>query len=153
MKKIKRLLCISLAAMSLLVGSSLSVSAAGNIQDSIVTVGPVVNDGGTPFMTRWREKRDATSAYVKNDASSGGSLLCWVHRSNSSTEYVSQSVDRYYGKLTYNGASKNAKTVKKNWYYYLPNYVHEDGYKYAAIGYIMNYEHVTYKFYWSPDSI
>ena len=45
------------------------------------------------------------------------------------------------------------KNLPKGTYYYLPNYVKEDGYKYATLGYIMNKEAVSYHIAWSPDSI
>ena len=138
---------------SLLTVCGLPVSARGNVSDSIIQIQAYLNDGGTPWQSEFRPKWDYTSSYVKNDNASGGSLLCWVNRSHTETNYSDDTVDRYYGYLTYNGASQNAKTVYPNCYYYLPNYVKEDGYEYAGLGYIMNSEGVYYKIYWSPDSI
>ena len=61
--------------------------------------------------------------------------------------------DRYYGHDTYNGASKNQVKVAPGQSKKLTNYVYEDGYSYAGIGFIMQKEYVEYNFYWSPDSI
>ena len=75
-----------------------------------------------------------------------------ISTNNKNTSSV-KTVDRYYGSWSYNGATKNMKNLPKGTYYYLPNYVKEDGYKYATLGYIMNKEAVSYHIAWSPDSI
>jgi len=90
---------------------------------------------------------------AKNKSTSGGSLSAWVQRTNNKNTSSVKTVDRYYGSWSYNGATKNMKNLPKGTYYYLPNYVKEDGYKYATLGYIMNKEAVSYHIAWSPDSI
>lgn len=109
------------------------------------------NSGGTPYMSAWKTKLTDHYVYVKNNSSSGGSLSCWVHRTNNSSSTSNNTVDRYYGKWTYNGASMHAVTVSKGKSKNLTNYVHEDGYTYAALGYIMNRENVAYSITWGPD--
>ena len=90
---------------------------------------------------------------AKTRAHQGGSLSAWVQRTNNKNTSSVKTVDRYYGSWSYNGATKNMKNLPKGTYYYLPNYVKEDGYKYATLGYIMNKEAVSYHIAWSPDSI
>ena len=99
------------------------------------------------------EKKDYTSVWCENKSTSGGSLSAWVQRTNNKNTSSVKTVDRYYGSWSYNGATKNMKNLPKGTYYYLPNYVKEDGYKYATLGYIMNKEAVSYHIAWSPDSI
>lgn len=132
---------------------ALSANAAGNINDTIVYKEANQNSGGTPYRSAWRGKWDYTSAYCMNTTTSGGSATVWVHRTNNSKTSSQYTVDRYYGKWSYNGATRNSKTVYRGKYVYLPNYVKEDGYNYAALGYIMNKEGVKYKMWWSPDSV
>ena len=103
-------------------------------------------------MSGFRSKTDYTSVWCENKSTSGGSILAWVHRSKTNSASV-HSIDRYYGSWSYNGATKNAKTISRGSYYYLTNYVKEDGDKYAALGWIMNTEGKAYKIAWSPDSI
>jgi hypothetical protein len=98
-------------------------------------------------------RKDYTSVWCENKSTSGGSLSAWVQRTNNKNTSSVKTVDRYYGSWSYNGATKNMKNLPKGTYYYLPNYVKEDGYKYATLGYIMNKEAVSYHIAWSPDSI
>ena len=152
----KRILCACLLAVCLLTFSAVrpvSAKAAGNYKDWIVECDALDTGGGTCWRTPWRSKLDNTKAYVKNTYDSGGAILCWVERSRSSFDQSADCVDRYYGHGSYNGATQNAKMVYRGWYYYLTNYVYEDHYSYAAIGFIPWTENVYYKFYWSPDSI
>jgi len=159
---IKKLICFSLMSICLLSCFVFSVSAAQNIDDYIIVIEAQHNSGGTAYISpQYRRKYNDTSVYCENYSISGGSASCWVHRlSTSGNSDVptpntgnSSRVDRYYGgTLPYNGPP-NRKLVPKGTYYYLPNYVNEDGYTHAALGYIMNKEVVKYKLGWSPDSI
>ncbi len=126
--------------------------SSGNYHDTLFTVSAIDNEGGTPYYTDFRTKEDATSSYVRSDSSNQSNLYCWVIRS-SDGNYDGDVTDRYYGHDTYNGASQNQVRVAPGQHAYLKNYVHEDGYNYAGIGFIMQREAVEYNFYWSPDSI
>lgn len=153
MKTIKKAVALCLALISMISVFCIPANAAGNITDSLINIKAVNNNGGTPRMSFWRSKRDYTSVWCENKSSSGGSLSAWVHRTNNTSTTSVYTVDRYYGNWSYNGATKNMKTLPKGTYYYLPNYVKEDGYTYATLGYIMNKESVAYSIAWSPDSI
>lgn len=153
MKTSKKLIALFLLLVCIASYCSYSVSAAGNITDTIINISATNNNGGTPYRSGWRTKTDYTSVWCENMSTSGGSLSAWVHRANSTSATSASSVDRYYGSYSYNGATQNMATLPKGTYYYLPNYVKEDGYKYAALGYIMNKEKVSYQIAWSPDSI
>ncbi len=146
---------ISFLAVSCAISSfaCISANAVGNIQNRYIYIKAINNDGGTTHRSSWEEKRDATSVWCENLSNSGGSLSAWVQRSNSTSAGSVNTVDRYYGSWSYNGATKNMKSLPKGTYYYLDNYVYEDGYSYAALGYIMSREHVDYHIEWSPDSI
>ncbi len=144
-------LCLVLTVMMSFFG--ISANAAGNITDRPINIDANNNDGGVPYRSTWERKTDATSVWCENKSTSGGSLSAWVHRTNNTSVSSVYTVDRYYGSWSYNGATKNMKTLPKGTYYYLPNYVYEDGYSYAALGYIMNKEHIAYHIVWSPDSI
>lgn len=133
--------------------ASISVNAVGNYKDSIVNVEAKDNSGGTPSRSMWRIKADYTSSWCENKKKSGGILKVWVERTNDRKTTSVNTVDRYYGKWSYNGATKNSKRLKPGQHSYLKNYVKEDGYKYATIGYILNRERVDYSIAWSPDSI
>lgn len=153
MKMLKRTIAVCFVLISMMSFFCISANAAGNITDTIINIKAVNNNGGTPCRSKWREKMDYTSVWCENKSTSGGSLSAWVHRSNSTSATSMNTVDRYYGTWSYNGATKNMKTLPKGTYYYLPNYVKEDGYTYATLGYIMNREAVAYSIAWSPDSI
>lgn len=133
--------------------ASISVNAVGNYKDSIVNVEAKYNSDGTPCRSGWRYKADYTSLWCENKKRSGGNLIVWVERTNNRKTTSVNTVDRYYGKWSYNGATKNSKRLKPGQHSYLKNYVKEDGYKYATIGYILDRERVDYSFAWSPDSI
>lgn len=133
--------------------ASISVNAVGNYKDSIVNIEAKYNSDGTPCRSGWRYKADYTSSLCENKKKSGGILNVWVERTNNSKTTSVNTVDRYYGKWSYNGATKNSKKLKPGQHSYLKNYVKEDGYKYATVGYIMEKERVSYSFAWSPDSI
>ena len=149
----KKILC-SILASALIVSCAALPVFAGNYQDKLETVKAQDNSGGTPYYTEiYREKEDATSSYVSSRSSNKSNLFCWVVRSNNRYGSGGDDTDRYYGHHTYNGASQNQRRIAPGNYAYLPNYVHEDGYKYAGIGFIMQREYVEYNFDWSPDSI
>lgn len=149
---LKRIISIVITLLCVFSIFALSTNAAGNISDTLHSVSAAQNSGGTPYCTSLRAKTDDTSVYVKNSAISGGAMSCWVNRSNSASS--GGSVDRFYGVDAGEfGASQNQKYVPKGTYYYLPNYVYEDGYRYAGVGFIMHIEGVYYEFLWSPDSI
>lgn len=152
--KIKKSLSFIVGLATILSLSTISVSAAGNIEDSAIYHGSEQN-GGDPYMGKFRGKWDYTSMYVKNSSSSGGSIYAWVHRSNSDASGQSRytTIDRYYGNFTMNGPKKNRALVNRGAYQYLINFVREDGYDYATLGYIMNIECKPYTIYWSPDSV
>lgn len=152
MKMIKRTVALGFALVSMMSAVSISASAA-NTKDTTYIVEASRNSGGTPYSTNWRPKSDYSSVYCENTSSSGGSLTAWVERTNDTNNKSVYVVDRYYGSWSYNGATKNSKTLSKGTYYYLPNYVKEDGYSYASVGFIMNKEAVKYSIAWSPDSI
>ncbi|MBQ2970991.1 MAG: hypothetical protein IJE16_00400 [Ruminococcus sp.] len=153
MKVIKRTIALCLILISVMSVFCVSANAAGNIQDTVINISAVNNDGGTPRMSIWRAKRDATSVWCENKSTSGGSLSAWVHRTNDTRTTSVYTVDSYYGTWSYNGATRNMKTLPKGTYYYLPNYVYEHNYSYATLGYIMNKESVAYSIAWSPDSV
>lgn len=123
-----------------------------NHGDTHYWVDAIDNSGGTPYYTDLRRKEDASSSYVRSASSNTGNLHCWVIRSHSD-EISGDPTDRYYGHDTYDGASKNQVTIAPGQRKKLINYVKEDGYSYAGIGFIMQVEGVRYDFYWSPDSI
>ena len=154
MKRFKKVL-VSVLAVTSAVSSvtCISANAAGNITDTVINIEAKNNSGGTPRSSFWRHKTDYTSVWCENKSTSGGSLSAWVNRSNSDTNNSVYTVDRYYGTWSYNGATKNRKILQPGTYYYLPNYVKEDGYTYATLGYILNREYVDYSIAWSPDSI
>lgn len=133
--------------------ASISVNAVGNYTNSIVNVEAKYNSDGTPCRSGWRPKYDYTSSWCENKKKSGGILKVWVQRTNNRNTSNYDTVDRYYGKWSYNGATKNSKRLKPGQHSYLKNYVKEDGYKYATVGFIMEKEKVGYSFAWSPDSI
>jgi len=160
---IKKFICLSLVLICLLSIFAFSAGAAQNIADTYITIQDVQNSGGTPYISSvYRRKYNSTSVWCENYSSSGGSAKCWVHRLSGNVNSMmidtpstgnANRVDRYYGgTLPYNGPS-NSKVLPKGTYYYLPNYVNEDGYTHAALGFIMIKEKVYYKFGWSPDSI
>lgn len=140
-------------ALVTILTASISVNAVGNYKDSIVNIEAKDNSGGTPHRSIWRGKADYTSSWCENKKRSGGNLTVWVERTNNRKTTSVNTVDRYYGKWSYNGATKNSKRLKPGQHSYLKNYVKEDGYKYATVGYIMQKERVSYSFAWSPDSI
>lgn len=140
-------------ALVTILTASISVNAVGNYKDSIVNVEAKYNSDGTPRRSIWRVKADYTSSWCENKKRSGGNLTVWVERTNNRKTTSVNTVDRYYGKWSYNGATKNFKRLKPGQHSYLKNYVKEDGYKYATIGYILDRERVDYSFAWSPDSI
>lgn len=140
-------------ALVTILTASISVNAVGNYKDSIVNIEAKDNSGGTPHRSIWRGKADYTSSWCVNKKRSGGNLTVWVERTNNRKTTSVNTVDRYYGKWSYNGATKNSKKLKPGQHSYLKNYVKEDGYKYATVGYIMQKERVSYSFAWSPDSI
>lgn len=127
MKKLKKMIVLGMVVLSLMSALTFSVFSAGNVSDTIINISARSNNGGT--------------------------LSAWVQRTNNKNTSSVKTVDRYYGSWSYNGATKNMKNLPKGTYYYLPNYVKEDGYKYATLGYIMNKEAVSYHIAWSPDSI
>lgn len=133
--------------------ASISVNAVGNYTNSIVNVEAKYNSDGTPCRFGWRGKADYTSSWCENKKKSGGILKVWAQRTNNRNTSNYDTVDRYYGKWSYNGATKNTKKLKPGQHSYLKNYVKEDGYKYATVGFIMEKERVSYSFAWSPDSI
>lgn len=153
MKKVKKMIVLGMVVLSLMSALTFSVFSAGNVSDTIINISARSNNGGTPCRSIWREKKDYTSVWCENKNTSGGSLSAWVQRTNNKNTSSVKTVDRYYGSWSYNGATKNMKNLPKGTYYYLPNYVKEDGYKYATLGYIMNKEAVSYHIAWSPDSI
>lgn len=153
MKKFKKGIAVCLILISMASIICIPANAVGNIQDKYINVSASDNDGGTPRRSSWEPKEDTTSVWCENKSSSGGSLSAWVHRSNSKQSTSFYTVDRYYGSWSYNGATKNMKTVPKGSGKYLINYVKEDGYSYAALGFILNREHVAYRIAWSPDSV
>lgn len=140
-------------ALVTILTASISVNAVGNYKDSIVNIEAKDNSGGTPHRSIWRGKADYTSSWCENKKRSSGNLTVWVERTNNRKTTSVNTVDRYYGKWSYNGATKNTKKLKPGQHSYLKNYVKEDGYKYATIGYILNRDHVDYSIAWSPDSI
>lgn len=146
---IKRMLAVGFVVASMVSAVCIPASAAGNYKDTLWTVEAINNSGGTPYSSAWRTKADSSSAWCENKTTSGGSLKVWVNCKNNK----SSKVDRYYGSMSYNGATKNTRTLQKGEGCYLPNYVKEDGYNYAGIGFVMNRENVKYTFAWSPDSI
>lgn len=153
MKVIKRTIALCLVLISMMSVFGVSASAAGNIQDTIINISAINNNGGTPHMSIWRKKTDSTKVWCENKSTSGGSLSAWVHRTNDNLTSSVYTVDSYYGTWSYNGATQNKKTLPKGTYYYLPNNVKKDKYTYATLGYIMNKEAVAYNIAWSPDSI
>ena len=140
-------------ALVTILTASISVNAVGNYKDSIVNIEAKDNSGGTQHRSIWRGKADYTSSWCENKKRSGGNLTVWVERTNNRKTTSVNTVDRYYGKWSHNGARKNTKKLKPGQHSYLKNYVKEDGYKYATIGYILNRERVDYSIAWSPDSI
>lgn len=152
MKSSKKLISLMLTLVTILT-ASISVNAVGNYKDSIVNIEARNNSDGTPRGSFWRPKYDYTSSWCENKKRSGGNLTVWVERTNNRKTTSVNTVDRYYGKWSYNGATKNTKKLKPGQHSYLKNYVKEDGYKYATIGYILNRERVDYSIAWSPDSI
>lgn len=138
MKKVKKMIVLGMVVLSLMSALTFSVFSAGNVSDTIINISARSNNGGTPCRSIWREKKDYTSVWCENKSTSGGSLSAWVQRTNNKNTSSVKTVDRYYGSWSYNGATKNMKNLPKGTYYYLPNYVKEDGYKYATLGYIMN---------------
>ena len=138
MKKLKKMIVLGMVVLSLMSALTFSVFSAGNVSDTIFNISARSNNGGSR---------------CENKSTSGGSLSAWVQRTNNKNTSSVKTVDRYYGSWSYNGATKNMKNLPKGTYYYLPNYVKEDGYKYATLGYIMNKEAVSYHIAWSPDSI
>ena len=140
-------------ALVTILTASISVNAVGNYKDSIVNIEAKDDSGGTPHRSIWRGKADYTSSWCENKKRSGGNLTVWVERTNNRKTTSVNTVDRYYGKWSYNGATKNSKRLKPGQHSYLKNYVKEDGYKYATVGYIMQKERMSYSFAWSPDSI
>lgn len=152
--RLKRVLVSVLAVSSVLSSfACINASAVGNVEDTRIDIDAFNNSGGTPCRSKWRPKTDYTSVWCENKSSSGGSLSAWVCRTDNTSTTSVYTVDRYYGTWSYNGATKNKKTLPKGTYYYLPNYVKEDGYSYATLGYIMNKEYVDYSITWSPDSV
>lgn len=123
-----------------------------NHGDWIYTVSAEDNSGGTPYYTELRPKEDKSWAYVRSDSSNQSNLFCWVIRSRSNG-YSGDETDRYYGHDTYNGASQNQVRVAPGREEFLTNYVREDNFDEAGIGFIMQKEYVDYTFWWSPDSI
>lgn len=167
MKKVKKFVCSCMAFAMVFSSAAIPAFAydnnnnnrkvvssyrSGNVHDSLWHVAAIDNSGGTPYYTDFREKRDYTSSYVKSWSSNQSNLYCWVSRS-SNGDFNGDPTDRYYGHETWDGASKNQVRVAPGHHAYLKNYVKEDGYRYAGIGFIMQMEGVDYDFYWSPDSV
>lgn len=148
---IKKITCAIIAITSIFSACCMSANAAGNIQDTEKSWTAAQTANGTPLATGVRAKIDYTSAYVYNYSESAGYLQAWVNRSYYSSG-SGLKADRYYGVITYNGASQNMKSVHPNYNYYLVNYVKEDGYGYAGIG-VINQNVGYHKIAWSPDSI
>lgn len=148
----KKILC-SILASALIVSCAALPAFASDYQDKQWHVRAEDNDGGTPHYTNFRSKEDDTSSYVSSWSSNKSNLFCWVIRSHNQNSYSGDVTDRYYGHHTYNGASQNQRRIAPGNYAYLANYVNEDHYAFAGIGFTMQREHVIYDFYWSPDSI
>lgn len=125
-----------------------------NHQDRYIYISSYQNSGGTPYCSpTFEDKTDDSSVYVMNTYSSGGSLDAWVLRKKSINAKIE--MDRKYGggyNIPYNGPSNKVRTARGD-YNYLYNWVYEDGYPLAGLGYIMNTEGVYYEIAWSPDSI
>lgn len=133
--------------MSVFSIGTMMAGAAGNYSDTYKTYN--YNGDGGPLATPLREKWDDTSSYVKNYSVSTTSFSAGVGRSRTSRGYLA---DRYYSSS--NGAFNmgKLKSVGIGQERYLPNFVYEDGYKYANVhfypsraGYI--------SIAWSPDSV
>lgn len=153
MKRFRKIIAFTLVIVSLM-SVNITANAVGNVEDTIFEIEAKNNLNGTSRNSIWRIKKDYTSAWCENTKKSGGKLSTWVERTNNKNAKVGTTVDRYYGKWTFDqGATKNKKILKPGQHCYLPNYVKEDGYKYATLGYIMNRENVYYRIKWSPDSV
>lgn len=135
------------ACMSVFSVGSTVVSAVGNCTDSIKTV--EYNGDGGAIGTGLRKKLDNTSSYVRNDSSSKTAISAGVGRSNTERGYLA---DRYYSSS--NGAFNigKMKYVRVGESKYLPNYVYEDGYRYANVHFYPS-KAGRVKIYWSPDSV
>ena len=159
MKKIYKILCICLIISLTLF--SLPSSAAGNYHDTYVHVRAWEYSDGCQNYSEYREKWDYTSSYAKNYKSTTYSITVWVTRTNNLSDpwggtKNNDITDRYYGSIKQNwimSATKNCKVLLPGQATYLPNYVKEDGYKYAGIGFTIPESFGTIDIAWSPDSI
>lgn len=93
--------------------ASISVNAVGNYTNSIVNVEAKYNSDGTPRRSIWRVKADYTSSWCENKKRSGGNLTVWVERTNNRKTTSVNTVDRYYGKWSYNGAKKTLRDLNR----------------------------------------
>ncbi len=170
MKKCIAIFLLSATLMTLLAAP---VFAAGNVRDDEYELSSIANLYENQYMV-FRPKQDYTSSYIKNDATSGGSLIAWVQRANMehevNTAYSSYNpeiaIDRYYGPMGYDNPNSPDydefyygpyKTLAKKVYpgasTYLTNFVKEDGYLYASVVFYPETCMVKYEILWSPDSV
>ncbi len=124
-------------------GSVVYVNAAGNYHDTVFeyyinTDECEITDLSTPF----RQKRDATSAYVYNKGSNSDiSYIRVMGQGNGNTAYY----DCTYGR---------SRDCKKGQARYLPNLVHERRYANASLLFDPGDGHHNHIYIlWSPDSI
>lgn len=147
-KKSTKLVGSVLAIVSVISLGMTMASATGNVTDQIRTY--TYNGDGGALATPLREKWDATSSYIKNYSTSKTSFGAGVGRAKTTSNgYVA---DRYYRSANNAFNMAKLKSVAVGQERYLPNYVKEDGFKYANVhfypsraGYI--------KIAWSPDSV
>ena len=120
------------------------MASASNYHDTSAVLSLDETVGIGEAYTNGRAKEDATSGYIRWSSSTG----------NLSYTAALVACDSNGGSTYYENFRIIYREVTEGDEIYLPNYVKESGYNYAAIKTLSEYQvPYTIRFLWSPDSI
>lgn len=128
----------------MIMASAGSMVYASNYTDTFEVLSLDETVGEAEAYTRGRAKEDTTSGYIKWASSTG----------NLSYTAALVACDSNGGNTHYENFKIIHREICEDDEVYLPNYVKESGYNYAAIKTMSMHEvPYTIRFWWSPDSI